>query len=93
MPQADQYLLTIAYQSQAILLYNELKKKGYDIKVVATPCSLGNGCSKSIRCSGEILERVKEEAKKNNIVIKGIYKILKNPANQTYYLKVQGPNS
>lgn len=74
----DQYLLVFKSYNQAVLLYNELLKKGCKIELVSTPCRLSRGCSQSIVFAASDIKKVIEGTKNNNVIVKGIYAIVQN---------------
>lgn len=67
------YVIALKIDRNCITLNNILRDKGYEVRIVSTPCSLSLGCSKSIRIRTDDIEEVKEEIVKNNIAIRGIY--------------------
>ncbi|MTK13371.1 MAG: DUF3343 domain-containing protein [Clostridiaceae bacterium] len=74
----ERYLLVFESYNQAMLLYNELLKKECKVELVSTPCRVSRGCSQSIVFTATDIKKVIEEIKKNKVIIKGIYKIVKN---------------
>lgn len=68
------YLLIFESYNQAILLYNELLKRGCNVELVSTPCRISRGCSQSIVFTKEDIKKIKEEAKRNKVIIRDIYK-------------------
>lgn len=70
-----EYLLVFISNNFATLVYSNLKKKDYNIELISTPCSISSGCSHSIRFPEEYLDEMKEQAEKNKLCVKGIYKI------------------
>jgi Protein of unknown function (DUF3343). len=74
----EKYLLVFESYNQAMLLYNELLKKECKVELVSTPCRVSRGCSQSIVFTAADIKKVTEETKKNKVIVKGIYRIVKN---------------
>lgn len=72
----DRYMLVFESYNQAILLYRKLLEKKCIVELISTPCRISRGCSQSVVFTVEETKVVIEEAKKNNIVVRGIYKIV-----------------
>lgn len=69
------YLLIFESYNQAILLYNELLKRECNVELISTPCRISRGCSQSIVFTKEDIKKIKEEAKRNKVIIRDIYKM------------------
>lgn len=82
----SEYIMVFACYNKAVFLYNKLVKNGYKVKLVATPCKISSGCSHSIRFNEENFEIVKNEAEKNNIKPKAVYKIVLQDGKENYKL-------
>ena len=80
----SQYLLVFASHNQAVFLFNKLIKKGYKVELVSTPCTLSVGCTQSIKFMEKDIQAIRNEAQISNMIVKGIYKIVKNRAKYTY---------
>lgn len=70
------FIAIIASSNRAAFLYKKLIELGYDVEIMATPCKLSNGCTKSIKCRREQFDIIKEQAQKYNIIVKAIYEML-----------------
>lgn len=80
----SQYLLVLASHNQAVFLLNRILKKGYQVELVSTPCSLSKGCTQSIKFVEKDMQAVKSEAVASGMRIRGIYKIVKSNNKYTY---------
>lgn len=80
----SQCLLVFASRNQAVFLFNKLIKKGYKVKLVSTPCSISAGCTQSINFMENDIQAIMAEAKSSNMILKGIYQIVKNGAKYSY---------
>lgn len=80
----SQCLLVFASHNQAVFLFNKLIKKGYKVELVSTPCSLSAGCTQSIRFMEKDIQAIRTEAQISNMLVKGIYKMVKNRTKYTY---------
>jgi len=91
--QGNEYLVVFPSQNQAIFLYNELIKRGLEVKITSAPCTLTNSCSKCIRFNEKYMELILEEINNNKIKIKGIYKVIKDYTDKVKYVLVKGSDS
>lgn len=80
----EKYLLVFSSGSHAMLLYNQLINKGCSLELVATPCRLSRGCSQSIVFQASDMRTIIEEIKTNNVIVKGIYKIVEKNNHKNY---------
>ncbi|MBC2580272.1 DUF3343 domain-containing protein [Clostridium sp. DJ247] len=80
----NSYIIVFESYNQAILLYNELLKKGCSVELVSTPCSISKGCSQSIIFRSRDSKEIIKESKNNKIIIKGIYRIIHNDGIHAY---------
>lgn len=60
--------------SQAVLLYNILVKKSYNVVLLSAPNQISVGCTKGIRFNISYLDIIKEEIKNNKLICRGMYK-------------------
>lgn len=82
------FIVIIASSNRAAFLYKKLVELGYNIEIMATPCNLSNGCTKSIKCRREQLDIIKEQAQRYNITVKAIFQIIEE--NRKYkYLRIE----
>lgn len=70
------FIVIIVSSNRAAFLYKKLIELGYNVEIMATPCKLSNGCTKSIKCKREHLDIIKEQAEKYNIIVKSIFQII-----------------
>lgn len=75
MEKVDQCLVVFYSHSQGMLLYRMLLREGCSVELISTPCKLTDSCSQCIKFNENYLAKVKEQIAKNNIKIRGIYKI------------------
>lgn len=72
----NEYIILFNSYNNAVFVYKKLIKKGYKVNLISTPCTISSGCSYSVKFSEEDLPIVKNEAERNNIKIKAVYKIV-----------------
>lgn len=72
-PDNRNFIIIISSSNRAAFLYKKLVELGYDVGIMATPCKLSKGCTRSIKCMREQFDIIKEQAQKYNITINGIY--------------------
>lgn len=84
--QSAEYIMVFTSHNRAVFLYDRLIRKRYRIKLVSTPCEISQGCSHSIRFRDENFTAIKNEADRNNITPRAIYKIVIKGNKETYEL-------
>lgn len=82
------FIAIIASSNRAAFLYKKLIELGHDVEIMATPCKLSNGCTKSIKCRREQLDIIKDQAQKYNITVKAIFQIIIEKGKYKY-LKIE----
>lgn len=70
--------------SQTVLLYNILAKKGYKVVLLSAPNQISVGCTKGIRFNISDLDIIKEEIEKNKLICRGMYKRIIKDNKNTY---------
>jgi Protein of unknown function (DUF3343). len=83
----NEYMLVFASHNQAVFLYNRLIKLGLKVELISTPCRLSAGCTQSLKFNEDLLTVVRSEAIKSNMMIRGIYKIVREN-NKTNYIPI-----
>ncbi len=83
---STEYIMVFTSHNRAVFLYDRLIRKKYRIKLVSTPCEISKGCSHSIRFRDEDFQAIKNEANKNNITPRAIYKIVLKGNKESYEL-------
>ncbi|MBM7870075.1 hypothetical protein JOC70_001545 [Clostridium pascui] len=82
------FIIIIASSNRGAFLYKKLIELGVNVEIMATPCKLSKGCTRSIKCSREQFDIIKDQAQKYNITINGIYeRIIENKKYK--YVKVE----
>jgi len=75
-----------ASNNQTILLYNKLRKDGYDVALLSAPNKFSVGCTKAIKFNISDIDIVKEEIKKNKLLCEGMYRRVISDNKITYVL-------
>lgn len=73
---ANEYLAIFTGHNKGGYLYQRILKKTSKVELVSAPCKISYGCSQAIRFKEEEMAIVLKEAKKSNIIPKGVYKII-----------------
>lgn len=83
----DNYMLVFTSHNQAAFLYEKLCNRGFDIKIVSTPCKISSGCSQSIKLKGDVIKEALKESSQNGINIRAVYKIIIDEEGEHYSLE------
>ncbi|MPN53166.1 hypothetical protein SDC9_200830 [bioreactor metagenome] len=78
------FIVIIASSNRAAFLYKKLIELGVKVEFMSTPCRLSKGCTKSIKCSEDQFDIIKQQAKQYNITIRGIYERVKEDKRYKY---------
>lgn len=77
------YVITFDSTHHAIKGEKLLKDMGIEIKMIPTPREITASCGLSIRFEPQALETVKSGIRNSELLINGIYEIIKNEAGRT----------
>lgn len=83
----NDYIIVFATHNQAVFLFNKLLRMGYGVELISTPCRISAGCTQSIKFKYNLMDVVKQEAENRNMMIRGIYKVVKQ-GTKFNYIKV-----
>lgn len=73
MAEKNIYLFVIKSANHSMSLYRILIDKGYNAKIISTPCSISRGCSRSVVVSCDTIEEIKKLIEDNNIIVRDVY--------------------
>ena len=80
------FIVILVSNSHSILLYKKLLSKGCKIELISAPSGIARGCTKAIRFDESDTDIVIQEIKKSKLIVKGIYKIIKDRNGTKYVL-------
>lgn len=81
------YFVVFYSYNHTTFFLNKFAGMGINVVLISTPCTITQGCSQSLKFKGESLNAIMEEIKKNNVNVRGIYKIVRN-GTRSYYENV-----
>lgn len=81
------YIVVFHTTSASLQLFKILKSKNYNISMIATPCTISAGCARAIEFQQEDLDKIVQEIRENEVVIRAIYKRVINKK-KLHYVRI-----
>ncbi|MCY6482758.1 DUF3343 domain-containing protein [Clostridium aestuarii] len=86
MKREEDYIIVFDSANHSIVLYKTLKEKGYNVKIISTPCTISAGCARAVRVKKENIDEAKKTIIEKDIKVRSIYQ-KKYIGNSLYYIK------
>lgn len=80
------YIMTFTSHNRALYVFNRLKWKNIDAKLVTAPNKINISCTQAIKFKEADEDTVRLEVKLNNVYPTAVYKIITNGKTEQYEL-------